>query len=207
MTLNYPRGEPISINDLSEKTDLSWATTKKYVQLLETLGRIAPRVSVDENGVTALEIGENLHDISDQEDIQLVIYLFTHAKIQGNPTAPLSLDEHSDVLDQYKDTIQQLDDLGWVECSDDTIKLTPEGVSIAGPAYSRIRNTETEPRSKTADTQITQTREISNYENVQFDLPMDPGKESKYTQDSQTETDWNENQNKKNFRTTDGISS
>lgn len=173
MTLNYPRREPLSINELAEKTDLSWATTKKYVQLLETLGRISPKISVNKDGVTSVQLSENFHDIEDEQDIQLVVYLFTHANIKGNPTAPLDLETH-EVLKNYEEEIDELSDLGWVKVSDETIQLTPEGVSIAGPAHSRLRNQDIEVRPNHTKSQSTTRPESSGSANILVD---DPGQD------------------------------
>lgn len=149
-TLNYHRGETVSINHLAELTDLSWATTQKYTQLLETLARIAPKVTVDTNGVTVDDIGTNLSSIWEQKDIQLIVYLLVHADIKGGPTEQLDYNEHYTVLHQYEQTIDRLEELGWLKRSGDAIQLTPKGVSIAGPARSKLRNTDTS-RGKPTD--------------------------------------------------------
>lgn len=207
MTLNYPRREPISINKLSEKTDLSWATTKKYVQLLETLGRISPKISVDENGVTAKELGDNLHDIRDQDDIQLLIYLFTHARMQGSPTGPLDIEEHIDVLDQYEETIRDLDELGWIEHTDDAISLTPEGVSIAGPAHSRIRNKDIDTGPKYAATHVSGSGEQTHDANILIDDPTRGNAPVEYTDATQLEADWEKDYDQDDFQLSAGMSS
>lgn len=210
MTLNYPRREPISINELSEKTDLSWATTQKYVKLLETLGRIAPKISVDENGVTPKGLGDNLYDIRDQDDIQLVIYLFTHAQIKGSPTAPLNTEDHRDVLCQYEDTIDELVELGWLEESGDSIKLTPEGVSIAGPAYSRIRNNDIDIGPKHVATRVPTPNEQSHEANILVDDPTEGGDQFMYSRATNADADWEggySRDNKDDFKPATGISS
>lgn len=211
MTLSYPRREPISINELSEKTDLSWATTKKYVKLLETLGRIAPKVSVNENGVTPKEVGENLYDIGDQEDIQLVIYLFTHSKIQGSPAAPLDVEDHRDVLGQYEGTIDELVELGWIEHTGDSISLTPEGVSIAGPAYSRIRNKDIDIGPKHTATRNFEPIEQTHDANILVDNPREGTDQFVYSSATNTDADWDggysRDESKDDFKPATGVSS
>lgn len=151
-TLNYHRGETVSINQLAETADLSWATAQKYAQLLEVLGPIAPKVTTDEDGVTVRDIGTNLESIWEKKDTQLIVYLLVHAEIEGGPTEPLDYDEHYNVLHQYEETIERLDELDWIKREDDTIQLTPKGVSIAGPARSELRNSDTQPSSLATET-------------------------------------------------------
>lgn len=177
------------------------------MQLLETLGRIAPKISVGENGVTPEELGDNLHDIRDQEDIQLVIYLFTHARIQGNPTASLDLEEHSDVLSQYEETITTLEELGWIERNQGTIKLTAEGVSIAGPAYSRMRNRDLSTGPKYAATHASEVDEQTHDANILIDDPGANGLQIEYSTATDTETDWEENYTEDDFHPSTGVSS
>ena len=205
MTLNFPRREPLSINELSEKTGLSWATTQKYVQLLETLGRIAPKVSVDEEGVTPLELGANIYDIQDQKDIRLVIYLFAHAKIEGSPTASLDIEDHSDVLDQYKPVIDELEQIGWIERTEDTIQLTPEGVSIAGPAYSRIKNQTLETSTNTRTTQSTSKASSLTNSGILIEDSGRVMEDIKSKTKSEHKTDWGGDHSEDDFRKTDGL--
>lgn len=207
MTLNYPRREAISINELSEKTNLSWATTRKYVQLLETLGRIAPKITVDENGVTPQEMGENLDDIRDQEDIQLIVYLFTHANIEGSPTAPLDIEDHNDVLAQYEETIQELAQLGWIKRNEETIQLTPEGISIAGPAYSRIRNKDIKMRPENPSVEVSEWGKPGHDANILIDDPTDRGSQIKYSNSANAEANWEKEYSDDDFQTTAGVSS
>ena len=138
--LNYHAGETVSLNRLSKTTDLSWATVQKYTQLLEALDRITPRVSVTSEGIEVRDRGRNLSRISSMKDIELAIYILIHAEINGGPTEPLSVDDHSEVLEHYGDTIKQLDDIGWIEHNNGEIRLTPQGIAIAGPARSELRN-------------------------------------------------------------------
>lgn len=152
-TLNFHRGESISINKLANKTGLSWATAQKYTTLLEVLNRIAPRISVGEDGVTVRNVGENLKSLQKQKDLQLLIYLLTHAEIEGGPMEPLEIEEHSDVFRKYPETIEELKQLGWIEHSTSTIKLAPVGVAIAGPARSRVRDSGIEDTPKTEEIQ------------------------------------------------------
>lgn len=206
MTLNFPRREPISINELAGKTDLSWATTKKYVQLLEVLGRVAPRISVDEEGVTPLEIGENLNDIRNQEDIQVILYIFTHAKIKDTPATHLNFEEHSDVLSKYEEILEELEDLGWIEKTDDTIGLTPEGVSIAGQAHSRVRNKDLEPFSREKGIQSTGQEDKSHQAGILVDDPSVKDNIS-YKEETTSKEHWEENDyDDPNFQTIEGIS-
>ncbi|WP_256288279.1 MULTISPECIES: winged helix-turn-helix domain-containing protein [Halobacteriales] len=196
-TLNYPRRDPISINELAEKTDLSWATTQKYVQLLETLGRIGPKITIDEDGVVPQQLGENLHDIRDQKDMQLIIYLYTHANIQGSPTEPLDVEKHSEVLEHYDEVIDELAEFGWIELTEETIQLTPEGVSIAAPAQSRIRDNDLDVTSSKGTTQATPASGAASKADILVadawvDVSSSGSFESEQSEDSwDKDNDWN----------------
>lgn len=140
--LNYHQGDSISINELAEKTGLSWATTKKYSQLLEVLNRISPDIDATSDGITVNKIGENLDNLQQEKDLQLAIYILQHASINGESDDKIVKERHSDVLDKYSSTIEELEDNGWIECTEETIRITPKGASVAGPARSEYRNTD-----------------------------------------------------------------
>lgn len=152
-SLNYQGEEAISINELADRTGLSWATTKKYTQLLEILGRIAPEVNAEEDGVKINKIGPNMESIRRDRDQQLLLYLLVHAEANEGPTEPLEIAQHEAVLSDYEETIDHLSDLGWIKRDSDagTIQLTPKGVSIVGSVRSELRNTDIEhPSTQTA---------------------------------------------------------
>jgi predicted transcriptional regulator len=152
--LNYHQGESISINSLAEKTGLSWATTKKYTQLLEVLNRISPDVSATSDGVKVNKIGDNLDSLKQEKDLQLAIYILQHASIDGESDDSISKDRHSDVLEKYSAEIEEIEENGWIESTDDTVRITPEGASIAGPARSEYRNTDVEKSTAVPEVKI-----------------------------------------------------
>jgi len=145
-TLNYHEDEPVSVNKLAEKTNLSWATTKKYTQVLERLSRIAPGIKRADNGIAVNSVGDNLACIRDRPETQLIVYLIIHAENKGNSIDPIPIGEHRDVLNRYEATIDYLEDVGWIaiDSEENTIRLTPSGVAQAGQARSKIRNTDIE---------------------------------------------------------------
>lgn len=138
--LNYHQGDSISINELADKTGLSWATTKKYSQLLEVLNRISPDIDASSDGITVNKIGDNLDNLQQEKDLQLAIYILQHASINGESDDEIAKERHSDVLEKYSSTIEDLEENGWIECTDETIRITPKGASVAGPARSEYRN-------------------------------------------------------------------
>jgi len=148
-TLNYREGETLSVNELANKTDLSWATAKKYTQLLERLSRISPSIETTDDGVSVNSVGDNLACIRDRPETQLIVYLLTHAEFAGGAREPFSIENHRDVLSRYEETLSRLQDIGWVEVdeNENTIRLTPTGLSQAGPARSKLRNTNVESPS------------------------------------------------------------
>lgn len=151
--LNYQGEEAVSVNELADRTGLSWATTKKYTQLLEVLSRIAPEVKTEDDGITINKIGKNMESIRRERDQQLLLYLLVHAEANDGPTEPLDISQHQSVLSDYEETIDHLCDLGWIERDTDagTIQLTPKGTSIAGSVRSELRNTDIEhPSTETA---------------------------------------------------------
>ncbi|WP_143416485.1 hypothetical protein [Halobacterium hubeiense] len=141
-TLNFHEDGLISVNKVAEKTDLSWATAKKYTQLLERLSRIAPEVEDVDEGIEVRSIGRTLASLRGQKEPQLLVYLITQAENKGKSTDPISIATHQDVLSRYEETISELREIGWVNVEEesDTISLTPTGVAQAGQIRSQIRN-------------------------------------------------------------------
>lgn len=81
-----------------------------------------------------------------QPSCPIVVYLFTQAAApdtddateNNTPIRELPLEPHTQELEEYSETLDELESLGWIERTTDTINLTPTGVSIAGPLYSQI---------------------------------------------------------------------
>lgn len=147
--LNYRSGETVSVNELARSASVSWATAKKYAELLEAYNRVAPTVSVTSDGVEVVSPGHNLSLISSDRETQLLIYMLFSAELNGSSLSPISVSEHKKVIRHYSDIIDELGELGLIKCNDDKLQLTPQGISIAGPARSEIRNRES-PRGRSS---------------------------------------------------------
>lgn len=148
-TLNFHEGETVSVNKIAEKTNLSWATANKYIQVLERLSRIAPELSRDDSGVLVKSVGDNLASIHNRTEIQLIVYLIIHAENKGGSIEPILIEEHTDVLARYDTTIERLLEIGWIEVNNEenSIRLTPAGAAQAGQARSKLRNTDVKTTS------------------------------------------------------------
>lgn len=162
--LNYHQGESISINKIAEKTGLSWATTKKYAQVLEVLNRISPDIDVNSDGITVNAIGDNLDNLKQEKDLQLAIYILHHASLEGETDDTIARDRHADVLEKYDSTIEELENIGWIECTDDTIRITPEGAAVAGPAKSKYRNTDLKNSTTVPEIKIIQRSDTDEWD-------------------------------------------
>jgi Mn-dependent DtxR family transcriptional regulator len=145
-TLNFHEDGPTSVNKIAEKTDLSWATAKKYTQLLERLSRIAPDVKNTDEGIEVRSIGKTLASLRGQKEPLLLVYLITQAENKGKSTDPIAIATHQDVLSRYEETISELREIGWVNVEEGggTINLTPTGVAQAGQIRSQLRNTDSD---------------------------------------------------------------
>jgi len=143
-TLNFHDGGPVSVNNIAEKTNLSWATAKKYTQLLERLSRIAPEVKDSDEGIEVRSVGRTLAGLRGQREAQLLVYLITQAENKGKSTESIAIATHQDVLSRYEEIISELQEVGWVNIDEEsgTINLTPTGVAQAGQTRSQLRNTE-----------------------------------------------------------------
>ena len=144
--LNYHDGESVSLNHLAEATDLSWATVQKYTQALETISRITPKISVTDDGINVEEKAQNMEQLSLEEDLTTIVYILIHAEINGGPTEALEKESHQDFLQKYSKVLDELESVGWIERTSDTIKLTPKGVSIAARNRSEVRNLDKPPK-------------------------------------------------------------
>lgn len=147
--LNYHQSETISLNQISDSTDLSWATVRKYVQAIETQQKIAPEIALDDEGVEVGRRPSLIDELFKDKAEALAVYILTRARDEGDATAPIERDAHQSVFERYDAALEQLQDRGCVEEADGRIKLTSKGVRIAGPRSGEIAG---------ADRNVTTTR-------------------------------------------------
>lgn len=138
--LNYRQGETLSLNEVAESTGLSWATVHKYVNALETLQNLAPRITTDADGVHIGSRTAPMNELFSEGASALAVYLLVHTQSEEDATQPLALEDHASTLEKYSLLLDKMETLGWIERDEDTIRLTPTGVQIAGPTYSEVRN-------------------------------------------------------------------
>lgn len=146
--LNYHVGEKISTNSVAESTDLHWATVKKYSKCLEIIQKIAPHISVEQDGIKIGTQSGLVSELMEAPTTALAVYILNHAEDKGGSTEPLSTSNHSEVLDRYSDTVEKMESLGWISRSGDGVQLTPLGVGIAGPARSKVVNAQVNPHDQ-----------------------------------------------------------
>lgn len=146
--LNFHHEETVSLNRLAEATDLSWATVRKYVEALETQQRVAPQISLTDDGVEVGDRSELVAGLFDDKVDALAVYLLVNARRDGNATNPIDKETHSPVLDRYQDALEELKRHGMVEDTDEGLRLTPKGVRAAGPRASDITSGERDIHSK-----------------------------------------------------------
>lgn len=69
----------------------------------------------------------------------IAIHLFSHAVGKhDSPTVELQFNELDDELNDYREELREMESVGWITQSSETVTLTPTGVSIAGPEYSNL---------------------------------------------------------------------
>lgn len=137
--LTFHEGDTVSVNHLAETCGMSWATTRKYSQLLEVLSNIAPSVTVTDDGISVSAIATPLRAIEEQSDLAVLLYLLTVADAKGDLLIPIELSTHEPVLSRYGDTLDSLADNGLVSLTDETVSLTPSGVSMSAPIRAKLR--------------------------------------------------------------------
>lgn len=142
--LSFHPGETLSLNQISESTGLAWATVRKYTRTLELLQKLAPTLRVREEGLQVGTRSDAMRDLFNQPASALAAYLFIHAKEAGDATEPLPWSRHEHALAKFGPVLERMEDLGWIDRDEETIRLTPLGVSIAGPTYNEVL--EAEPR-------------------------------------------------------------
>ncbi|WP_165397022.1 hypothetical protein [Natrinema hispanicum] len=144
--LNYCSDETVPINKIAEETGLSWATARKYAQAIETQQKIAPKIEIDDKGVTVGRKSSAVTRLFANTTRAIAVYLLNNAELKGGATQPLSFEEHSEVLENHTESVEKMEALGWVELLEGEIRLTPLGVQIAGSERSKVKNTERNPR-------------------------------------------------------------
>lgn len=135
--LRFYEGETRSIESLAEEAGMEWGEVYNYLRLIEDLQALAPQVDYDDGEVT---LGESQHQtpgLYEQETMAVLAYLF----VQTKTVAPLDMDTHAAFFDDHADGVEEALDHGFVEQEDDgTLTLTPDGIGLIGPEYSRCIN-------------------------------------------------------------------
>jgi len=138
--LNYADEGPRSLNEISKKTNLSWATTRKYIQTIEDIQKIAPKISLEDDGVYVGKRSKAISELFEDPAIALMVYLLNQAEINGSPAETIEIEACKSLSTDVGSLITQLEALGWIELRDGAIKLTPKGIQVAGPARSDVNN-------------------------------------------------------------------
>jgi len=158
--LNFHKGEEASLNEIAELTDLSWATVKKYVDLIEDLQKITPEMAVSTEGVRSGERTEILEDVLSEPEQALAVYILLQAESNGEATAQVDVGTVRNVAER-PGLLTEMERLGWINRSDDSVQLTPIGVKIAGKARSGVLSATSEI---TQDSQAGWKSEYTNSE-------------------------------------------
>jgi len=137
--LNFHQGEEVSLNQLAESTDLSWATVRKYIQLLEDIQKIAPQIEFSEEGVYPGQRTQIVEDTFSNPESALVVYILIHSEIQGGATKEVDIQELEKAIEDT-DVLKRMEQLGWIERSEDQVRLTSLGLRIAGKTRSKIES-------------------------------------------------------------------
>lgn len=135
--LNFHKGEEISLNELADLTNLSWATVKKYADLIETLQKVTPEIAISSEGIRSGERTNILESVLSEPEQALAVYTLLQAESNGGATAKVDTEVLKTVVED-PETLTEMEQLGWIERSDDSVQLTPIGVKIAGKARSRV---------------------------------------------------------------------
>jgi hypothetical protein len=144
--LNYCSDETVPVNKIAEETGLSWATVRKYAQAIESQQKIAPKIEISDAGITVGRKSSSISRLFANPARAIAVYLLNNAELEGGATKPLSLEDHSEPLEYHEESVEKMEDLGWVERLENEIRLTPLGVQIAGSERSEVKNTERNPR-------------------------------------------------------------
>lgn len=161
--LNVHHGETVSINQLAAESNLSWATARKYSSLLERLGTIAPSISVSDKGVSVESVGPAIMSMGPQRDRLALLYLLTAAEAHGGLSEPVDRSDHEAVLSSFVEELASLETHGLIERTDETISLTPAGVSVVAPMRSKlVANGPSQPSTATYANHLLNPRQIDD---------------------------------------------
>lgn len=138
--LNFHKGETVSLNQVSKSTGLAWATVKKYTQAIEGIQRIAPSIRSTADGIEVGSQNIALVDLFEEPTRALAVYLLVQSQENGDATKEIELEDHAHLFEKHSEALEKMGSLGWIELTDESVSLTPLGVSIAGPIYSEISN-------------------------------------------------------------------
>lgn len=186
--LNFHKGEEISLNELADLTNLSWATVKKYADLLENLQKIAPEIAISSEGVRSGERTKILESALSEPEQALAVYILLQAESNGGATAKVNTGVLKSVVED-PETLTEMVQLGWIKRSDDHVQLTPLGVKIAGKARSGVLSSTSEVSQ---DSQTGWKSEYTNAESTEYDRQnelSDPTGEANNPPDSHDESE------------------
>lgn len=141
--LNFKQEETISVDEIAEATGLDWGLVHNCIITLEKTQRITPDINYNDN----ISVGKGDREsngiepsVFDDDAYSAVMYIFIMRKFSKDMTQPIRVSDHP-VLENLDEGVNDAIEIGWLDRVDkDRVKLTPEGVGLAGPNHSEIEN-------------------------------------------------------------------
>ena len=135
--LRFYEGETRSIEALADEVGMEWGEVYNYLLLIEDLQALAPDVDYDDGEVTVGESQHQTPELYESETMAVLAYLF----VQTKTVDPINMEAHAAFFDDHEDGVEEALDHGFVEQEEDgSLALTPEGIGLIGPEYSRCIN-------------------------------------------------------------------
>lgn len=134
--LNHRDGETIEIEHIASQLDMEWGEVYNTIHSLKRLQYVIPVLETGKSNVTIKNKNEHISSLFDGS-FALAFFLFHTALSTDGLGEPLDKEKYKETLEQYDDEIVELEQMGWVEQTEETIKLTPTGIGAVGSQQSR----------------------------------------------------------------------
>lgn len=86
------------------------------------------------------KVFEKLEQLPDGKNLSVVVYVMINSEVKCNVTKGITKNEHTQFFKKYEGRIKSLEDVGWLEETENGTKLTQKGMRIAGKARSKVIN-------------------------------------------------------------------
>lgn len=137
--LNHHNSEDMPTEQIAEEMGLEWGTVYNHILIIDMLNRIAPEITFDNGNVTVDSSASATEQLLSDDALAVGNYIFMCGLVDSDVSREIDISDH-EFLSTRETTIENMVELDWIDRDGNTIKLTPNGISVIGPAQSSVTN-------------------------------------------------------------------